>query len=281
MGKCTYCSEDAGFLRKVHQTCTKKNEAGWSKMVAMATSVAINDDAGDTLVAKLSCIASDSYIPAVRIREAIIQGWSNAVDQYLDDHVLSDLEETRLIKYIDRFSLSREEKDRDRSFTHMVQGAVIRDVLNGNLPSRVNIQGTLPFNLQKSESIVWVFQNVAYYETRMRRERVGGYSGVSMRVMKGVYYHTGGFKSHSVEKTATEYVDTGIVGVTNKHIYFNGAVKKFRVPYAKIVMFEPYDDGIGIMRDAASAKPQTFVTGDGWFVYNLVNNLAQGRLLPA
>ena len=29
------------------------------------------------------------------------------------------------------------------------------------------------------------------------------------------------------------------------------------------------------MRDAQTARPQTFRTGDGWFVYNLTTNLAQ------
>ena len=29
------------------------------------------------------------------------------------------------------------------------------------------------------------------------------------------------------------------------------------------------------MRAAQSAKPQAFKTGDGWFAYNLVANLAQ------
>ena len=29
------------------------------------------------------------------------------------------------------------------------------------------------------------------------------------------------------------------------------------------------------MRDAQSAKPQAFKTGDGWFAYNLAVNLAQ------
>ena len=28
------------------------------------------------------------------------------------------------------------------------------------------------------------------------------------------------------------------------------------------------------MRDAQTAKPQSFRTGDGWFVYNLVTNMA-------
>ena len=54
-----------------------------------------------------------------------------------------------------------------------------------------------------------------------------------------------------------------------------GKPEKFRVRYDRIVSFEPYEDGLGIMRDAQTAKPQTFVTGDGWSVYNLAVNLAQ------
>ena len=34
-------------------------------------------------------------------------------------------------------------------------------------------------------------------------------------------------------------------------------------------------DGSGIMRDAQTAKPQKFITGDGWFVYNLAVNPGQ------
>ena len=45
--------------------------------------------------------------------------------------------------------------------------------------------------------------------------------------------------------------------------------------YDKIVDFEPYSDGFGIMRDAQAAKPQDFKTGDGWFASNLTTNLAQ------
>ena len=58
-------------------------------------------------------------------------------------------------------------------------------------------------------------------------------------------------------------------------VYFAGPKKKFRVRYDRIVSFEPYDDGFGIMRDAQTAKPQMFRTGDGWFPYNLATNLAQ------
>jgi hypothetical protein len=65
-----------------------------------------------------------------------------------------------------------------------------------------------------------------------------------------------------------------MVVITNKHIFFAGPVKALRVPYAKIVSFQPFSNGMGIIRDASNAKAQIFVTGDGWFTYNLVTNLA-------
>ena len=91
----------------------------------------------------------------------------------------------------------------------------------------------------------------------------------------GLYYSPRQFQSRAVEWEETVKADTGLLGLTTKHIYFSGSRKKFRVKYDKIVSFDPYADGLGIMRDAQTAKPQTFITGEGWFVYNLAVNLAQ------
>ena len=78
-----------------------------------------------------------------------------------------------------------------------------------------------------------------------------------------------------VEWDETGRVDTGLLGLTTKHLYFAGSKKRFRVRYDRIVTFEPYEDGVGIMREAQTAKPQTFVTGDGWFAFNMAMNLAR------
>jgi hypothetical protein len=42
-----------------------------------------------------------------------------------------------------------------------------------------------------------------------------------------------------------------------------------------MVAFEPFSYGSGIMRDAQTARPQTFRTGDGRSAHNLAANLAQ------
>lgn len=90
-----------------------------------------------------------------------------------------------------------------------------------------------------------------------------------------VYYRVGQSKGYTQETARTEQVDTGMLGITTEHVYFAGQKQSFRIPYKKIVSFTPYSDGIGICKDGVKAKPQTFVTGEGWFIYNLVMNLSQ------
>ena len=145
----------------------------------------------------------------------------------------------------------------------------------GIIPQRQNIQDRVPFNLMKSETLVWVIDAVDYLETVTRRERRGTSHGVSIRVAKGLYYRPSTFRSRPIEWEETVKADTGLLGLTTKHIHFAGNRKRFRVRYDKIVAFDPYQDGFGIMRDAQTAKPQAFRTGDGWFPYNLAANMAQ------
>ena len=132
----------------------------------------------------------------------------------------------------------------------------------------------VPFNLMKSEQLVWLISGVKYYEVKTRRRRHGTSHGLSIRVAGELYYRPSAFSSQSLEWEETVHEDAGLLRVTSRHIYFHGPRKRFRVRYDRIVSFEPYRDGIGIMRDAQTAKPQTFQTGDGWFIYNLVTNLA-------
>ena len=109
----------------------------------------------------------------------------------------------------------------------------------------------------------------------MRRERRGASHDVSIRVARGLYHRPSTFRRRSIEWEETVHADTGMLGLTTKHIHFAGSRKRFRVRYDRIAAFEPFSDGFGIIRDAQTAKPQTFRTGDGWFAYNLAANLAQ------
>ena len=152
---------------------------------------------------------------------------------------------------------------------------MLRDVTQGIIPKRQLARGHVPFNLMKSETLVWVIQGVDYLETVVRRERRGASHSVSIRVARCLYHWPSTFRSQPIEWEETVHADTGMLDLTTRHIYFAASRKRFLVRYDRIVAFDPYEDGFGIMRDAQSAKPQTFRTSDGWFAYNLAANLAQ------
>ena len=205
----------------------------------------------------------------------LIRAWETAVQGALEDGLLSLDEENTLARYADHFSLTQQDLDQNGVQTSLVQAAVLRDVTQGIIPKRQRVNGAVPFNLMKSEQLVWVIQGVDYLETVVRRERRGTSHGISIRVARGLYYRPSTFRSRPIEWEETVHADTGMLGLTTKHIYFAGSRKRFRVRYDKIVAFEPFSDGSGIMRDAQTARPQTFRTGDGRFAYNLAVNLAQ------
>lgn len=275
MGNCIYCGNSAGFLRKTHKDCKQKHEQGRSEIVSLVGKVGAEGGDLKQLESSIARVASTSFIDTESLKPLVASGWEKAVDLAFDDGLLSEQEESALSELKEHFGLSQQILDRTGAYSKLVKGAVLRDIMNGNLPERMKIDGNLPFNLQKTEKVVWVFQNVNYYEEKSITRYVGGSQGVSIRIAKGLYYRTGAFKGERVQTSETIHADTGLLGVTDKHIYFAGPSKRFRIAYSKIVAFEPFSDGIGVQRDAQTAKPQSFQTGDGWFTYNLITNLAQ------
>jgi hypothetical protein len=242
-------------------------------MLALARSAVTGEGPLDALEGKLSDIARSTWQTDAQARQVLIRGWELEVDRALEDGVLSEEEEKRLVLFQNRFSLNQAELGRAGAFSRVSKAAVLRDLLEGEIPDRMKVSGSLPFNFQKSETLIWLFNNVGYLESRTRTHYEGGSHGVSLRIMRGVYYRTSSFKGYPVQTTQMVSVDTGLLGITTKHIYFAGPRKSFRIALNKIVSYTPYSDGVGVQRDAITAEPQVFVTGDGWFTYNLLMNL--------
>jgi len=92
------------------------------------------------------------------------------------------------------------------------------------------------------------------FEERVKREYVGGHSGFSIRIAKGIYWRVGGFKGYPVEKSVLTKIDQGKLVVTNKRIVFSGGRKSFSVPYSKLIDIELFKDAVKLNREGKSAR---------------------------
>lgn len=59
--------------------------------------------------------------------------------------------------------------DKKRAYTRFIKGAVLREIMEGKVPQRFKLSTPLPLNFQKSESLVWAFSDVDYYEKEPAR----------------------------------------------------------------------------------------------------------------
>jgi len=273
VGDCQFCKKPAGLFRGKHQACEDNHIAGMDALRAAVADAA----AGRTelyALEKETTRSRDDFLTADEIRKALIAGWCQAVHAALEDGVVTQEEENRLGKFLQRFKLEQADVNEAGSYMKLVKGGLIRDLLEGKLPDRFKLTGSLPFQFQAGESVVWAFANVDYYEDQTRTRYSGSSRGIGIRIMKGVYYRMGAFQGEPIRTKERVHVDTGAVGVTTKHVYFAGSAKAFRVRHDKIIAIQGYEDGVMIQRDAMTAKPIILKTGDGWFTQNLLENVA-------
>lgn len=205
------------------------------------------------------------------IKQCALECWKRFLNNAFDDGVLDEFEEAQLNKVADFFDFN--ESDVQPYRMKIVKGAILRDVLNGVIPQRLNITNQLPIVLQKNESVIWLYNNVSAYEDRIRRHYTGGSVGLSVRVAKGVYLRSGSFKGHPVETTETTMIGNGCLIVTNKTIFWISSSKSIKIPLKKLVSVIPRSDGLILQKDGVSAKPLTLVLDDPWFICNLITNL--------
>ncbi len=272
MGTCPYCLKSVGFFRKVHKECESNYNEG-KKIIEQKSLDFFNNN--DTVeIEELEQIADDSFISYGEFVNIMERSFTKKLEDYLDDGVLSVTEETTLAKYIIHFKLTEEQLNKNGSMTKSVQASLIRKLLSGEeLTNRMDITENLPFKFQKNEYLIWLFQNVELFEQRIKTTYEGGSHGISIRIVKGLYYRTSRFKGNPVKTTNFVPISTGWFAFTNKHIYFSSRTKNFRIKYEKIITLQPYSDGIGVTKDGVTSKPQIFKNIDGWFCYNFLKNI--------
>ncbi len=274
MGKCKYCGQDAGFFHSKHEECEKKFNQGLASIKQIVSTCFTNKEDFYLKDREIKNIVESSHIDNTALQQIYCSVFDDAIDNYLNDGVIDTQENQTVARFMQFTGLPQSVLNANQSLEKVVQSKVLQDILQGNVPApNITINGDFPFLLGKGEHLIWLFRNITLHQQKVQREFVGRSRGVSVRVMKGVYYRTGGFKGHPVETTVMQRIGIGSVCLTDKNLYFASPEKSLKVPYTKILSIDSYSNGIGIQKDGASDKPMFLEGLNSWFTYNVIANL--------
>lgn len=274
MGQCRYCKKDAGFLKPFHLSCFRQHQAGKSEIRSEVCNYGTAGGNVEGLTKKISVIGLTSHVTEGKVRDLVVKGWEDAVNGIVRNSIVSDIQESHLLDLQQHFGLSFAELDRKGAFSRLLKCRAIRELMAGQWPEWAEKESH-PFNLQSNERLAWLFYNAKYYELRTNVERVKETNETKFRELDGTYRRRGETRHRLEEKQEMAHLDTGTLGVTDRHIYYAGKYNVFRISYGEIVSFQDYYDGIQFQRDARDAKPQRFGTGDGWFIQYLLEIMRQ------
>jgi hypothetical protein len=134
------------------------------------------------------------------------------------------------------------------------QQETLDDLRKGITPDRYNLNG---FVCKKNEKVLFSFQGVRHYHQGTHSQWTGRSAGVSVKVVKGLWFRTGANRGHSVSSTSMDDQGTGTLVLTNQGFSFIGT-NSTRIPFAHILSFEPYADGFGLDTDYARNNKHLF-----------------------
>lgn len=274
MGKCKYCGQEAGFLKSRHAECEKRHLDGIATLKGIIADCFDRKDDFYGRQGEIRRVLDEAHIGEEEARRVYCESFDSAIERYLDDGVIDSAEERAVARFMQFTGLPQHVLNERKSLERMVQAKVLGELLQGRVPApRITVAGNFPFLLSKDEHMLWLFRDVTLMMQKVRREMRGRTRGVSMRICKGVYYRTGGFKGTPVETTYMDRIGTGSVCLTDKHLYFHCPEKTLKIPFTRILSLDPYANGLGLQKDGANDRPMFFSGLDSWFCYNAISNL--------
>jgi hypothetical protein len=149
----------------------------------------------------------------------------------------------------------------------------LHQIDKGDISSLAEITN-VPILLSKDEKCYIKVHEVELYEDRSVSDTVGGYSGFSFRVARGVSYRIGGFGAQSESHMEKRLIDKGIFYVTNKRYVFDGSSKNIEGDLKKVISVEAYSDGIKISR--ANKRDEVFAGDmDGEYIGAVISGIVK------
>jgi hypothetical protein len=241
-------------------------------------------------------LQQDYYLRSEEIRPIVAAAMSKAVEQFLEDGLLTEEEEKLLrdiqgasritLDYVDaeelvsicaKYGFSRWDYAgllRDNFFKPK-ESLEMRRKVGKTMAEMTDFGPPFAFRLAADEFLGDIQDSIAYCRAGATRQYLGRGQGLSVRLGRGVYHRVGIFRGQPIEQTELLCVDMGRFAYSNRALYFWGKKERIRIPFGDILSHEAGYDSITFWRDRTNAKPDVFSAdaGFGWYIANVIANV--------
>jgi hypothetical protein len=271
LAKCKYCGQSAGFFRYLHASCRDEHDRKEAERATHEAQITVKAARVAATLASMekSPVLGGFAAPTIDEaangdRDVIWRGITQWFDHLVREADMSGTAqesiETLVKSLLDYYEFKATDLP-DGLWDRFVRLCACGDLDRGVLPKRVAVGGSLPFNLEAGETVVWLFSRTEYLEDKVVRSSTRGYGGVSIRVLPGLYAHAGQSAPMSITEGFMP-IDVGLLAITDRAILFSGGHKSLRIKFKDIISFTRYDGGFAVCKGNQTARNQGFEIED-------------------
>lgn len=264
------------FLNSIGIPFSQLNETGvvdgFSKKIISGYMVDYFLDKVSLAQAKSNCQRFLQLFPlnSSETENAYFSVLDKAAKNYLKNGFLSPAEKSKIDDYVSELGLQVNNlpvQFRNSDIVKILQSIILDNLKKGIVPV---VHTHLPILLTKGENLLWIYNDAELFMEKIEKEWVGRSGGVSVRIMRGVYYRVGQSKGKPIEHSHMQSQGRGQLIVTSKNLIFYSPQKTLKISYTKLIGITPYSDGIEIHKDDSK---RIVVQGlDPWFIMNYIQN---------
>jgi len=300
VSRCVHCGEQAGLLRREHAACRERHDNALAQFPNFFVKYLTSPMPPDKFRALAEEIAAGAFIRGDEFKQVCAGGLKAMIDTATTAGELKPEDSAHIATLAETFGIDLHALK--GAGERLIKASLLRDLREGRLPAEIRLDGPVVLNLERDEAVVWVFNQVACYSVARSDKpathsqhvgrshltmRMNGFKAVasasdtSAKVLPENVPETRAAKRSSArpdassdERTQGLALDgTGDLVLTNRHLCFLSDSTVLKIPLRAIVAVVPHADGLRVMRDEASGKPQTFVVDDPSFAATAITLL--------
>ncbi len=269
LGRCSYCGQPVPLMRAAHPECQQRHSIA-VETIPTFFSKFLGSDLSPTRFCELLRNAADfSYLTPAELADLIRASVKQMFEGILATRLLTDAELVRARELADAAeAMIGTNLDVDALFAKI---AILNACQNNVIANLVTVTSQLPFDLQKSETVVWIFNNVVSVgkSKSLRKTKLFDLDLTA----KPQYYGYSQFKEASPPKRRLGR-RKGDLLLTSRNLYIiDNDAESSRWPLSKVLTVSIYPNGIGIECDPKDQRDRVFAVDDVWFAANLLAGL--------